>query len=902
MKRTKLAALLFVFIGLSLSFYATAQRPLTVEDLVEWKRVTDRAISRDGKWAAATIAPWDGDPSVFLYNTKGKETAVFSPADNMKFSSSSDFMLVRLVPARQLTDSLKLAKAKKEAMPMNSLLIRNLSGGEEIIDSVKTYKLAEEADWIAYQRTEKDKTLTIRHLDGGNSFTAPDVTEFGFARKGPAIYYHTKGDTLGTVAGLYSLVLGEEFPRLIKEGKEVFKNIAFSEDGGKLAFLFCEHKDSSFKAMSVWLSDKGSDAREIAARTDAFLPEGWVISENGRVSFSKNGERLFFGTSPEPRRRDTTVLAEKHPVVQVWNWDEPVQYTVQSYNKERDKKKSYMAVYNLPVNKAIQLASPETPVIQTTDEGNAEIALLTGDERYSLPWMWEGRNRMDVYTVSLDNGEKKLLREATYDNLRLSPAGKYAYTYSQQDSLWYSIDIGTGTEYRLTSPDGFAAWNEDFDMPDHPHPHGVAGWTENDERILIYDRYDIWMFDPKGAAQPVNLTVNGRNKGLRYRYLRLDREERFIDTGKKHLLSGFDEKTKGSGYYETSFASPGIPKTLIAGEFMLGTPVKAQGADAVIFTKETYEQYPELLMSDLRFRKPIKLTRLGEQQKGVRWGTAELVSWVSLDGKKIEGVVYKPADFDPAKKYPLLVNFYERNSETLHRYHTPQPGRSTIDYRMYNSHGYIIFNPDVVFGSGYPGEDSFNCVMPGISMLVGEGYIDENAIGAQGHSWGGYQVAYLATRTDLFAAIESGAPVVNMFSAYGGIRWGSGLARAFQYEHGQSRIGGSPWDSPRQYFESSPLFHMDKVTTPILIMHNDNDGHVPWYQGIEYFVALKRLGKPSWLLNYTGEIHWPDKMANRIDFQKRMFQFFDHYLKGAPMPAWMKDGVRAVDADFETGY
>ena len=216
--------------------------------------------------------------------------------------------------------------------------------------------------------------------------------------------------------------------------------------------------------------------------------------------------------------------------------------------------------------------------------------------------------------------------------------------------------------------------------------------------------------------------------------------------------------------------------------------------------------------------------------------------------------------------------------------------------------GYNVFNPDIRYVDGYPGESCYNCLMPGITMMIAKGYIDEKGIGAQGHSWGGYQVAYLATRTNLFSAIESGAPVVNMFSAYGGIRWGSGMARSFQYEHTQSRLGATPWSSPLRYLENSPLFTMDKVQTPILIMHNDADGHVPWYQGIEYFVAMKRLGKPCWLLNYTGEPHWPMHMANRIDFQRRMFQFFNHYLKNDKMPKWMSEGVPAVEQPFELGY
>jgi dipeptidyl aminopeptidase/acylaminoacyl peptidase len=222
------------------------------------------------------------------------------------------------------------------------------------------------------------------------------------------------------------------------------------------------------------------------------------------------------------------------------------------------------------------------------------------------------------------------------------------------------------------------------------------------------------------------------------------------------------------------------------------------------------------------------------------------------------------------------------------------PGRSSINYSHYVSKGYVIFNPDVVYRVGYPGESAYDCVMSGITSLLSEGYIDKKRIGMQGHSWGGYQAAYLVTKTDLFAAVESGAPVVNMFSAYGGIRWGSGRSRQFQYEHTQSRIGGTPWSHFQRYYENSPIFTTDKINTPLLILHNDNDGAVPWEQGIEWFTALRRLGKPAWLLNYRGEPHWPVKTANRADFQTRMADFFDHYLMGKPMPGWMTDGVAPI--------
>jgi dipeptidyl aminopeptidase/acylaminoacyl peptidase len=250
----------------------------------------------------------------------------------------------------------------------------------------------------------------------------------------------------------------------------------------------------------------------------------------------------------------------------------------------------------------------------------------------------------------------------------------------------------------------------------------------------------------------------------------------------------------------------------------------------------------------------------------------------------------------------MIVNFYERSSDGLHRYPMPAPGRSSIGYSFYTSRGYIIFNPDVPYREGYPGESAFNSVVSGTASLIDKGFVDPTRIGLQGHSWGGYQGAYIITRTNMFRCAEIGAPVVNMISAYGGIRWESGLVRQFQYEKQQSRIAGSPWEYPLRYLENSPIFTMDKVHTPVLILHNDKDGAVPWYQGIEMFTALRRLNKPAWLLNYNEEPHWPVKLQNRRDFQKRMQQFFDHYLLDAPMPSWMERGIPAIEKEVNSGY
>ena len=899
MRHLKYLAFVACLGSLSPAFAQNASKSLTVDDLVTWQRITDREISDNGKWVACKMEPWEGDATVYLYAAQGQETATFSPADKFAFSASSGYLVVTQTPGKSTVDSLKVLKTKEDKMPMNTLVIYSVAGKKETIDSLKTFKLADEADWIAYQRGRKDSTLYVRSLDGSKTFQFPTVTDFQFAKKSGMLYYTSAAEG---EAGIFTLNPEKGSPALIKEGKGVFKQTTFDEKGERLAFLYCADKDSSYKALSLWLSEHNAPAKEIATRGNKAFPAEWVINENGMLQFSKSASRLFFGTSPEPRQKDTTQLAENRPNVQVWSWDEPVQYTVQNYNKEKDLKKSYQAVYNLGNGSIFQLANEELPNIQLGNEGDAPLALLSTSRPYSLSSMWEARTRSDYYTVSLDNGERKQIAQADYGRFHLSPQGKYAYWYGETDSCWYTIALAEGKRYRLTTPESFPAWDEDNDVPNHPYAHGAAGWTANDQNLLIYDRYDIWKFDPTAATSPINLTVNGRKEKLSYRLEQLDKEARFIDLGKPQLLKGFNETTKGYGFYNARLSAPAAPKTLLAGNYMLRSINKAKNTDDVIYTMETFQQYPDIHYSTLAFKKSVQLTHGDKQQEGFIWGTAELVSWISLDGRPLEGVVYKPANFDPNKKYPMMVNFYERNSETLYNYRMPEPHRSTIDYHLYNSNEYVIFNPDIRYVDGYPGESCYNCLMPGITMMIAKGYIDEKGIGAQGHSWGGYQVAYLATRTNLFSAIESGAPVVNMFSAYGGIRWGSGMARSFQYEHTQSRLGGTPWSSPLRYLENSPLFTMDKVQTPILIMHNDADGHVPWYQGIEYFVAMKRLGKPCWLLNYTGEPHWPMHMANRIDFQRRMFQFFNHYLKNDKMPKWMSEGVPAVEQPFELGY
>jgi dipeptidyl aminopeptidase/acylaminoacyl peptidase len=330
------------------------------------------------------------------------------------------------------------------------------------------------------------------------------------------------------------------------------------------------------------------------------------------------------------------------------------------------------------------------------------------------------------------------------------------------------------------------------------------------------------------------------------------------------------------------------------GDYAYGRPRKADDSDVYVLTRSTFQEFPDLWVTDPDFRDMEKISNANPQQDEYLWGTAELTEWISNDGIPLQGILMKPENFDPSQKYPMMVYFYERMSDGLHRYTTIRPGSSSVVPAFYVSRGYVFFIPDIPYEIGHPGESAIDAVVPGVLNILAEGYVDPYRVGVQGHSWGGYQIAYMVTRTNIFAAAEAGAPVANMTSAYGGIRWGTGMSRQFQYERTQSRIGGSLWEETLRYIENSPVFEADKIETPLLMMHNDQDDAVPWYQGIEMYMALRRLQKPVWLLNYNGEPHGLRKRQNQKDFMIRMQQFFDHYLMGAPAPVWMTEGVPAI--------
>jgi dipeptidyl aminopeptidase/acylaminoacyl peptidase len=615
------------------------------------------------------------------------------------------------------------------------------------------------------------------------------------------------------------------------------------------------------------------------------MPAGMAVSENGRTSFSKDGTKLFFGYAPAPKADPED--APEPVKVDIWNWKDPEFQPMQKVQADEDKKRSFQAVIHLKDRKLVPLAAPDLPTIVLSED--AKLALGTSDLPYRQLVSWD-QSYSDVYLVSLADGTRKKVLEKSGNGVTISPGANYLLYYMDQDRSWYAYRVLDGKTFNLTAKLGVRFANEEHDTPDDPRPYGSAGWTEGDKTVLLYDRYDIWDVKPDGSGGRIATNGFGRKNALVFRYARLDRDERTVPTKTPVLLMTTDEKTKASGYYRASIAAAGDPAKVAMLDKRFGALQKAKNAETYLFTLSRFEEFPNLWVSGPDLTDMKKLSDANPQQAQYVWGKSELIRYLNADGVTLEAILTKPEDFDPSKKYPLMVYIYEKLAGGLHNYIAPAPGTS-INVTRYVSHGYVVLQPDIVYEIGYPGSSAMKCVLPAVQKIVGEGYIDPKRIGIQGHSWGGYEITYMITQTDIFAAVEAGASVSNMTSAYGGIRWGTGMSRAFQYEKTQSRIGAPLWTRALQFIENSPLFWVERVKTPYLTIHNDEDDAVPWYQGIEFFSALRHLGKEAYMFVYNGEKHGLRDRENQKHWAVHMDEFFDHYLKGGPLPSWMDKGV-----------
>jgi dipeptidyl aminopeptidase/acylaminoacyl peptidase len=915
----KLALLIgFIFIY---SFSQAQKKPLDHSVYDAWQNINNPDISKNGKWITYTINPQEGDTKLVLTTPKGEIITEADRAMNVVFTEDSQYLIFLIKAPFQTIREAKIKKKKADEMPTDSLAIFSLHNKQIFKTSdVKSYQLAEDgSSFIAYLKKaindttrsdtsenssktikSKDKdsnNLYIRNLSNSQEKVFENVENYSFNKDGKRVYFVQKAkekDSIAADAGLYIYDLVNEQLTHISKGKGEYKNITFDKEGKQIAFTAYKGSEKSLsKTFNLYYYNSSTDTATILVNANTKnIPENWSVSENGQLRFSDDGKKLYFAMAPIPPIKDTTLVDFETAKLDIWHWQDDYLQTQQLVNLKQDMNKSYLSIiYPNQINPAVILLADESlPNTSLSREANNEYILATTDLGRRIETQWQTGTFQDIYIVSTNDGKRTKIADSVRGTISLSPSGEYIIWFDRSDSLWYLYSIKNGNTYPLNQHLPLSFANEDFDMPDDPGPYGIAGWAENDEYVFIYDKYDIWAFDPNGKNSRNITNGEGRKTNITFRYIALNDESsprssrnKGLEINKPFYLSVFDHFTKENGIAQVHPKTGKSLKIIEKGPYTYKQVKAPKGIKTFIYTKENYELSPDLYVST-DFKNEIQLSYINQQQKDYNWGTAELVKWTTPKGYNAEGILYKPEDFDPSKKYPMISYFYEILSDGLYSYIPPAPTPSRLNISFFVSNGYLVFAPDIHYEIGYPGRSAEEYVNSGVEYLKERAYVDGENIGIQGQSWGGYQVAHLITRTDMYAAAWSGAPVVNMTSAYGGIRWQSGMNRQFQYEKTQSRIGETLWENLELYKENSPLFYFPNVNTPVVIMANDADGAVPWYQGIEMFTALRRLQKPVWMLNYNDDEHNLMKRQNRKDIQIREHKFFDNILKWKPSP------------------
>jgi dipeptidyl aminopeptidase/acylaminoacyl peptidase len=903
---------------------AQGKKSLTFQDMMKFRSLSDAAISGDGRWAACTAQPDRGDGEAMVLSTTGEKTFAIKRGSEPVFSRDSAWVAAVLKPR-----AVEVELAKKDK-PKPGLAVLDLRSGRlRLIEKVERFSFSKDSAWLAYQfckeeekKQDKEKdekeeqakpqlkdvgsTLVLVHLSSGKEAEIGHVQAFAFDESGRYFAYAV-AEPDGKGNGLYCRPLNPEgqADRVIgKVERGVYTELTWEKEGTRLAYLAAaaDEKGNAGPA-SLWTWDAGKEKSVLAVPAGS-TPKDWLIPSKNKLAWSKDGKRLFFGLMPvdifelgkagvkdkEEKIERTEVdlfnvdeiLAKRE--VDVWHADDPRIIPDQKKRWPKVKEKIYFAVYHTDSAKMVPLADKTVPDIEIPE--NANRALGFSDVPYLKEITWDGSYE-DIYLVDLSSGAKKKIISRLAGKPSLSPGGRFVAYFKERN--WHLYDTGTGAVRNLTAALQVPFYDEDNDTAEEPPPHGMGGWLEDGSAIFLYDKYDLWkVWTDRDEA--VNLTgASGRKEDLTFRLLKLDPEERFLKKDQNLLLSAYHNHKKYAGFYAANVARAGAER-LVEEEKRYTFLAKAKNADAVLFTRESYEEFPDLWTSRLDFSSRRKLTTTNPQMEEFAWGNAELVEWQSLDGTPLQGVLIKPGNYEPGRRYPVLVYFYEKFSQRLYEFN-----QVVVNHRpcfpFYASNGYALFLPDIVYETGRPGLSATKCLVPGVQKLIDMGIADPKAIALHGHSWSGYETAFIITQTNIFRAAIAGAPVSNMTSAYDGIRWESGLARQFQYEKTQSRIGASLWQSLPLYLENSPVFFADRIHTPLLLMFGDEDGAVPWQQGIELYLAMRRLGKDCIFLEYRGEGHHPKKYPNKLDYVIRMKEYLDHFLKGEPAPDWVSRGV-----------
>lgn len=917
-----------------LSHAADTKAALTLQDIMHFEQITAQTLDAQGKVLAYSAKPDRGDSrGVVKQLASGKS---FNVAGGSKPTLSADgaYAAFLVKPSLLATESASKAARKKLS---NSLTVVNTSSGkQQQFERVKSFAFSDDGKQLfvwhkADDKAKKDEkaksedtsktaevasaepkhntdkadlgsTLDIIELASGQQQSFDDVTAYSAAYDGRfvAIAQNNSDEQLHK---LLLLRLNDAHQSVLVDTKQQQVGaLALSRDSQYLAYTLgnaATDIDQRLYQLSLYQVADGKFEQIQADKPDT---KGWRLNRYAQLNFSADGERLFFGRVPElsqsftvPKVRQQadlydTALVRKQRGLNIWHGEDPLIKPNEIKHYSAEQKRTYLAVLHVKSGQVVQLADRQVPDVDVTQQ--RRFVLASSDVPYREMITWAGFYR-DWYLVDLNTGNRELLlaQQSEASEPSLSPNGKYVAYYQHGNVYLYDIANAHKTQLNAKIKTPFA--NEDHDYPSAAPGYGFGPWLQDDAGLLVYDKYDIWQFDSRTHQGFMLTKGEGRKQQVSYRISALAQPDKAFEPTvadqQNVLLTGYNQHTKADGLYRATIGSADVTPLLQKND-KLTILARADKSDRILFSQQRYDLFPDLYTAKLMApQQATKQTDLDKQRRALPWGKAELLRWRDADGRDMDGVVIKPANYQPGKKYPVMVYYYRFMSQRLHAFPDMKINHRP-NFAWYAADDYVIFLPDVRFEVGYPGISSVKALTSAVNKLIDSGIADPKRIGLQGHSWSGYQTAFAVTQTNMFAAAVAGAPVTNMTSAYSGIRLGSGLARQFQYETGQSRIGKSLMEAPQKYIENSPIFYVDRIHTPLLIMFGDRDDAVPYQQGIEMYMAMRRAGKNVIMLQYEDEPHHLKKYPNKLDYTIRMKQYFDHYLKGTPAPTWISQG------------
>ncbi|MFO8175147.1 MAG: prolyl oligopeptidase family serine peptidase [Longimicrobiales bacterium] len=899
---------------------AQERPPVTVDDYGQWKRITSVALSPDGAWMGFAYDRLEGEDTLHVRSLDTEEAYTIPRGAGVAFSPDSRWVAYLVPPPEE-----KEAKGQEgireggeggqESAP-RTLVLRNLADGDTAtFADVGSMSFPDNTGILLVRKKgpgedadHKGADLIIHHLRTGTSMNLGNVSEFAVNKPGSHLAYLVDAeDDAGNGAYLLDLATGAVRP--LDTDAVTYSDMAWNEEGTGLAILrgeVPEEKEERVNDLLILTElDRPGSLLRFRPDRDPEFPEGFVLSERGGLRWSEDSRRLFVGIKEQVDQREKT---KDRADVDVWHWADVEVQSVQQVRARRDRDRTWASVVNLDGERLsfVRLADESLESVSPAGASRWGIGRDPVPYEYEVSW---GGSRADYYRVDLDSGERRLLAEGVGRQMGPSPDGTWWLFLRNEEVL--ARNLAGGPEVNLTRSSGVDFINREDDHPYELPVYGVAGWTEGEESVLLYDAHDVWEV-PLAGGDAVNLTMGmGEEEQIRFRLTRVEDwgggdgprgspfgggDEEHVDLNEPITLMAHGEWTKKDGYWQVE--KGGEPEPLIWLDKSLGRPVKADSAQRIVFTQETFVEFPDYWVSDVEFDDPRKVTDANPQQAGFAWSPGRiLVEYVDDRGNRLQGTLALPAGYEEGETYPMLVYFYEKMSDRHHSYQGP-----TYDDRphmaTYASNGYLVLQPDIVYTIGKPGSSALDDLTAAVTRVVEMGYADPRRIGLQGHSWGGYQSSFVVTQTDLFAAVVTGAPPTNLISFYNTLYRSTGTVQQGITEVGQVRMGTTPFQDFDLYVSQSPVHHAGNISTPFMILHGTEDGAVDWMQGLEYFNMARRLGKEVIFVSYPGEGHHLSRKENRIDFQIRMMQFFDHYLKDAPEARWMVEGVRFLEKEF----